>query len=171
MAQDASQITIGACDVTWNNVDIGHTLGGAKVTYTPSYADIKADLYGDTPYDKRLTGELIEITMTLVQWDLDVVQDAGLPIAGTESATKRTYGSEAAASLRSKAARLVLHPSRLDGSDRSEDIVVYKAAVHNAVTINFENSNEKGMEVTFIGLIDTDNASGNLLFMMGDSTT
>lgn len=171
MAQDTTQITIGTCDVTWGGVDLGHTLGGVTVTYTPEYADITADLYGNTVVDKRLIGETIEISMVLTQWDLDVVQDAAAPMAGTESATKRQYGSEASGSLLAKAQTLVLHPSRLSGSDRSEDVIVYKAAVASAVTINFENDNQKGTEVTFTGMIDTSKSAGNLLFMIGDSTS
>lgn len=171
MAQDASQITIGTCDVTFAGVDLGHTLGGVKVNYTPTYTDIKADLYGDTPYDKRLKGEMIEVTLTLVQWDIDVTLDAAMPLSGSSSnASKLQMGSEAAKSLRAQAGRLVLHPSRLGGSDRSEDVILYKAAVASAVPVNFENDNEKGMEITFVGLIDTDNSDGNLLFMIGDST-
>lgn len=171
MAQDPTQITIGTCDVSWGGVDIGHTIGGAVVTYTPEYADIKGDLYGNTIVDKRLLGELIEVTMTLAQWDLDVTADAAMPIAGTESATKRTYGSEAAVSLLAEAKSLTLHPSRLGASDRSEDVLIYKAVVASAVPINYQNDTQKGFEVTFMGLIDTTKANGNLLFLIGDSTT
>lgn len=171
MAQDTTQITLGTCDVTWGGVDLGHTFGGVVVTYSPEFTDIFADLYGNTVVDKYLIGEAIEVQLTLAQWDLDVTLDAAMPIAGTESATKRQYGSEAAQSLLAQAQRLVLHPSRLGASSRGEDIIIHKAAVTSAVPINLQNDNQKGMEVTFMGLIDTSKSAGNLLFEIGDSTT
>lgn len=168
---DTTQLTIGACSVSLGGIDLGHTKGGVKVKYTPEYADIQADLYGNTPVDKRLVGEMIEVTLALAEWDLEATLNAAMPVAGTESATKRQYGSHASESLLDRAAELVLHPLRLDASDRSEDIVVYKAVVASAVELNYENQNQKVMEVTFIGLVDTDKSEGNLLFMIGDSTT
>lgn len=171
MAQDTTQITIGTCDVEWDGDDLGHTVGGVVVTYTPEYADIHADLYGNSVVDKRLLGETVEITMTLAQWDIDGTLEAALPIAGTGSATKREMGSEAAKSLLDEAGALVLHPSRLDPTDRSENITVYQAAVASAVPINYQNDTQKGLEVTFIGLVDTAKNDGNLLFLVGDSTT
>lgn len=168
---DNSKLTIGACTVTWGGVDLGHTIGGSVVTYTPEWADILADLYGNTKVDQRLLGESIEITMTLAQWVLDETLDAAAPIGGVESSTKREYGSSASQSLLTEAKELVLHPIRLAAGDRSEDIVVYQAAVSSAVAINYQNDTQKGIEVTWIGLIEESNSDGNFLFLIGDSTT
>ena len=166
----ATNIKIGTCSITFKGTDLGHTMGGATFSYTPEYADILADQYGNTPLDKALVGEVVTITARLAESTIAnfaVAIPAGT-VAGATSG-RVTLGKDAGYRLSANAGALIVHPLVNASSNKDDDIVLYKAVVHEAVEVNYSNDEETVLEVTFIGLIDTTKSSGSLLGLIGDS--
>src|SRR6266567_2402593 len=71
---DATKVQLGTCQVTYKGVDLGHTIGGVQVTYTPNYHETSVDKYGSSVVEKFLIGErliakcnLAEITFANLQ--------------------------------------------------------------------------------------------------------
>lgn len=168
---DATNIKIGACSVTFNSVDLGHTKGGVEVTYAPEFADITADQYGNTPIDKALTGEVMTVKVPLTESQVANLNVAA-PLSTLAGATdaRATVGKDAGARLGAQAAQLVLHPLVNGASDYSDDIVLHKAVSHGEVVLPFMVDEQRVIEVEFIALIDTTKSNGNYLGHMGDST-
>lgn len=69
MAGDANNISIGSAQVCVNNSDIGFTTGGVKISYQPTFVEVRADQVGGIvkryKQEERLfvEFELIEITI------------------------------------------------------------------------------------------------------------
>lgn len=168
---DTTNIKIGVCSVTYNDVDLGHTKGGVTVSYSPEYSDITADQYGNTPVDKSLVGETLTVTVPLTESQVANINKA-IPLstlAGTSDG-RATIGKEAGNKLASLAYELVLHPFANAVGDLSEDVVIHKAVVHSDIEVGFTNDDQRIIEVEFVALIDTTKADGNLLGHIGDST-
>lgn len=163
-----ANVKLGPCDVTYNNVSVGHTKGGVTVSYEPEYHDITVDAYGNTVAEKVLIGESLKVTVPLAESTL-----ANMAVAipgGTYSAGDNIeIGLDAGERMLSKAALLVLHPSANTG-DLSEDVVLYKAISAEAIELKFAYDGEKVAEVVFQALIDETKSSGNRLGLIGDST-
>lgn len=157
--------------MTFNAVDLGHTKGGVEVTYTPEFADILADMYGTTPVDKALVGEVITIKVPLAESQVANLAKA-IPLSTLTGGTsgRTTIGKQAGARLGALAASLVLHPLVNGAGVLDDDVVIHKAVAHGEVVLPFMVDEERVVEVEFIALIDTTKSDGNLLGHIGDST-
>lgn len=169
---DTTKIKIGAASVSFGGTDLGHTMGGVTVKYSPEYADVTADQYGKTPVDKALIGEKVEVTVplaesTVANWN----KIAPLSTLAGSGNARATMGKDAGARLLSSAATLVIHPLYNSAGTRTEDFVVYKAVVTSEVPMKYENEKERTIEVTFSALIDTAKTSGNYLAAYGDTAS
>jgi len=168
---DATNIKIGACSVTFNAVNLGHTKGGVELSYSPEYTDITADQFGNTPIDKSLTGEIMTVKVPLTESqvaNLAVAVPLGTVVGATDG--RLTMGKDAGARLAAVAAQLVLHPLVNGATDYSDDVVLHKVAVHGEVVLPFMVDEQRVIEVEFVAFIDTTKSSGNYLGHMGDST-
>lgn len=165
---DVLNVQLGVCSIVFNGADLGHTIGGVEVTYSPEYHETKVDKYTGV-VERFLIGEKFGAKVPLAEFTLDVIK-AAIPNS-TKTSTKLTIGSNAGKRLSTSAATLVLHPVANEVSDRSDDVVIYKAAVTNEITIAHKNDGEKILEAMFEGLVDETRSDGNLLGLIGDSTT
>ena len=168
---DVTNVKIGVCNVTFNNVALGHTKGGVTVNYAPEYAEITVDQYGNTPVDKSLLGEMVTIKVPMAESQVSNLANA-MPL-GTLAGSgdgRVTLGKNAGARLGAESAQLVLHPIANASNDLSEDVVIHKAVVHNEIELGFTNEDERIVEVEFVALVDTTKADGNWLGFIGDST-
>lgn len=166
---DITKVELGACSITFNGVDLGHTLEGCEFTYEPVHTEVKVDKYGETVVDLRLIGEKVTVKCKLAEfkntnWAVAIPQGA---YAGAANA-RRTFGAAAGKKGSDDAAQLVIHP--LDKGTREHDIVLHKAYVQNAITIAHKNDEQKTMEVEFMALVDESKSDGNYLGLIGDST-
>lgn len=162
---------IGACDVYFKGVKLGHTKGGVTLTYSPEMADIVADQFGTTPLDKRVMGEVWTATLrlteeTIANWK--VALPAG-SVAGAGNG-RLTLGSNAGKSLRSEAGQLVLHPLANSPTDASNDVVFHKAIAFDEVEVESTNEDQKVLEIKMVALVDDTKADGSWLGHIGDST-
>jgi hypothetical protein len=164
---DATNISMGPCSIVFNSVDLGHTTGGVTVSYEPTWTEIKVDKFGEAAVDKYLGGEKLTAKVKLSEFTMANLKVA-MP-AGTQTVKKITLGAGVGARLSDSAALLVLHPIANLAADRSEDVVMYQAAVDSAVELPHTNEGEKSYEVTFTALIDESKSNGDYLGMIGDS--
>lgn len=167
---DVTKVKLGVCSVTFNGVDLGHTIGGVEVSYEPEYHDTAVDLYGNTIVESWLIGEKFSAKVPLAEFTIANLAVA-IPQGVTTGSTKHTMGAKAGKKSTVDAHPLVLHPIANAAGDRSEDVVFYKAIVINAITLAHKNEDEKIIEVEFLGLLDETKADGNYLGLIGDSTT
>lgn len=167
---DVTNVQLGVCTVTFNGVDLGHTIGGVEVSYEPVYHDVQVDKFGETNVEKYLTGEKLSAKVALAEYTIANLRNA-IPkstfagAANTRILIGRSAGSKATANT----AQLVLHPI-IEGT-RRHDIVLHKAYVASQVTLAHKNDEEKVIEVTFEALLDETKTDGNYLGLIGDSTT
>lgn len=166
---DVTNVQLGVCSVSFNGVDLGHTIGGVEVTYEPVNQDVMVDKYGDTVVEKYLTGEKWTAKVPMAEFTIANLRRA-IPqsqFAGAANA-RITIGAAAGKKASDDAAQLVLHPIN-EGTAR-HDMVFYKAIATSEVTISMKNDEAKVIEVTFEALLDETKSDGNYLGLIGDST-
>ena len=166
---DITQVQVGACSVSFNGLDLGHTKGGVEVTYEPTHKDVSVDKYGETVIQKRLTGEKLSAKVPLAEYTIANLRNA-IPqstFAGAANA-RITIGASAGQLATADAYQLVLHP--LTEGTRRHDVVIYKAYVASTVVLPHKIDEEKIIEVTFEALLDETKSDGNYLGLIGDST-
>lgn len=167
---DITNVKVGACDVTYNGVDLGHTIGGVEVSYEPVYKDVMVDAYGETIVEKYLIGEKLTAKVPLAESTIANLRNAVPQSTFAGAGNSRiTVGAKAGKKATDDAYELVLHPSG-EGT-RAFDIVLHKAYSSEAVTVSHTNDGEKVIEVTFQALLDESKSDGNYLGLIGDSTT
>ena len=167
---DITNVKMGSVDVEINGTDIGHTMGGAELNYEPVFADITVDKFGETPANKVLVGEHLTATVRFAEATLANLKRA-IPRGVNTVATKLTMGAAAGKLLSENAFRLVLHPTTNASTNKSEDVVFYKAVSAEPVEVPYHVDEQKVFEVTFHALIDESKTDGNYLGLIGDSTT
>jgi len=167
MAADIANVEMGVCTVTFDDVDLGHTKGGCLVSYAPDVHKVTVDKYGSTPAKMILIGERLTVKVPLAEATLANIMVA---IPGSTDATDAaTIGRSSGFDLSTVAATLVLHPIANEASDRSEDVVLYKAVAVEQVEIPFLFDGERVIEVTFEAMIDETQSDGSYLGLIGDS--
>lgn len=166
---DITKVKVGACSVTYNGVDLGHTKGGVEVTYEPIYHDVTVDKYGETVVEKVLIGEKLMAKVPLAESTIANLKNA-IPqgeFAGAGNA-RLTIGAVAGGKGSALAAQLVLHP--VGEGTRAFDVVLHKAYVANQITLNHVVDGEKIVECEFHALLDESKSADNYLGLIGDST-
>lgn len=166
---DITNVRVGACDVTFNGVVVGHTIGGVEVTYEPVYKDVMVDAYGETVVEKYLIGEKLTAKVPLAESTIVNMRNA-IPqstFAGAGNA-RITIGAKAGKKASDDAYQLVLHPS--GQGTRAFDIVLHKAYSSESVVLSHKHDEETVTEITFVALLDESKSDGNYLGLIGDST-
>lgn len=168
---DVTNVKIGVCTVSLGGVILGHTKGGVVVTYTPEFADITVDQYGNTVVDKVLIGEKLTAKVPLAETQIANLQKAIAEgtLAGSTSG-RVTIGKDSGARLSTVSAQLILHPIANLVTNHDEDVVFHKAVSTGEIELNYMVDEERVVEVEFTALVKTDNSTGNYLGHIGDST-
>lgn len=166
---DITNVQLGVCSITFNGVDLGHSMGGVEYSYEPEWHDTAVDKYGNTVVESRLIGEKITVKVPMAEFTIANLRVAmpGTTFAGAANA-RITQGRSSGLKASSIAAQLVLHP--IAEGTRRHDIVVHKAFVNSQVVLNHKIDDEKVYEVEFMALLDETKSDGNYLGLIGDST-
>jgi hypothetical protein len=166
---DVTNVQLGVCSVSYNGIDLGHTLGGVEVSYEPVYQDIQVDKYGETIVNQVLTGEKLSAKVPLAEFTVANLKTAipNATYAGAGNA-RVLIGKSAGTKQTANAYQLVLHPTA-EGTKR-HDVVLYKAVVSSQIMLAHKNDEKKIIEVEFTALLDETKTDGNYLGMIGDST-
>jgi len=167
---DVTNVAIGPCNVSINGVDVGHTIGGAEVAYSPSFKDIMVDKYGDTVVEKALIGEGFKVKFKIAESTMLNFKKA-IPLGTLAGGDARlTIGKEAGELLSASAYEVVLHPNQNLPANLADDVVLYKAVCVSEIVIPYRHNEERVFEVEFAALIDETKSDGSYLGLIGDST-
>lgn len=167
---DIANVQVGACSVTFNSLDLGHSIGGAEVSYEPEHHDVAVDKYGNTVVQKYLIGEKLTVKIALAEYTIANLRNSMPQSTFAGAANSRiTIGAAAGKKATEDAYQLVLHPL-IEGT-RRHDVIIYKAYVASTVVLPHKFDETKVVEVTFEALLDESRSDGNYLGMIGDSTT
>lgn len=165
---DATKIQLGPCSVTYKGRDMGHTIGGVTVTYSPDYYKSKVDKFGSSTVESFLVGEQLTAECNLAEFTLANLQDAinQSTLQGDDSVS---VGSNAGKKASANAGLLVLHPLAAGSGVRDYDVSIYKAVIVSELTIEHKTDGEKVIPCMFEGLVDENRSDGNMLGFIGDS--
>lgn len=171
MAKDISKARIaGPQTITFDGVDMGHTLDGVEFTYERDFEDVIVDKYGDTPIDKVLTGNRLMVKFKLAQPDWDQYNMAVPETSsydGVSTADRTDFGVDAGASLRAEAKALVIHPMKNAPTVFTDDITLYKAVSVENIQVPYKNNEQQVIEITMLALVDESYGSGRRLGHIG----
>lgn len=162
---DATNIKMGTCNISFDGVDLGLTIGGVEVEVTTNTHETKVDQYGDTAANETIMGRSIVVKAPLAETTLanmaDLMPGATLIGTGTEKVEVTTG---VGVSLLTTAKELILHPIELLVSDLSEDLTIPLANTPGAMQFAYKYDQERVFMAEFKGYPDTN----GLLFTYGD---
>jgi len=162
-----ANIRIGICSVTFNGVDLGHTLDGVSFDLKRTFVPLMVDKYGTTPIDQALQGTDLDIKMKFAEPVLDLLQQV-YPEGDWRSGTagkRMGLGADAGTLVRANSYQLTLHPVSM--ADTSEDIVIYNAVNINNIVLEYSIKNQRVIECSFQALVNESQVSGRRLGHIG----
>ena len=167
---DVSKIKLGACKVTWNNVDLGYTKGGVEVEITTAKKKIMVDQFGETEVNEYIMGRSVIVRVPLAESDLTLLASVipGSTLVtnvGPPARKKLNIPTGTGVSLRDLAEQLVLHPANELVTFKDDDFVVPLATASGDITFAYRHDEERVFMVEFVGYAD--NTTG-LLAIIGD---
>jgi hypothetical protein len=170
---DATNVKIGVCSVTYKGTDLGFTQGGVEVEVATESHEVLVDQFGTTPLADTITGRTCKVRVPLAETTLEnlvaLMPGATLITDGVDSTKLRVdVTSGVGTSLIDSAGVLSLHPKVLSASDVSEDFTLPLAATPGAINFAYKTDEERIFNVEFTAYVDT--SAGNLLFQFGDLT-
>ncbi len=177
MGKNSQEIRIGDVDLYLDLHDgtgeqsLGYTKGGVTFTIEREFADLTVDEFGSAPLDKALTGHKVMIKAILAQpsnVNLALAIPEGLS-AHTALDSKAGFGTKAGKLLSTLAGELRMHPRANTPSNRNEDVYIWKAVSVENIELGYKIDDQRTLEVTFEGLVDTTQPDGQLLGRVGDS--
>lgn len=170
---DLSKVEVaGPCRLTYDGVDLGHTLGGVVFKAARDFTKVMADKYGSTPVDYVLNGTevTIEVTFAQTEWyqlDKAMLETSSYDGAGT--ADRVDVGGETGYSLRQDAKQLIIHPLKNAATDYSDDITIYLAVSTGDIELPYKVDEQKAVQVTFTALVSEAYGAGRRLGHIGPS--
>ena len=158
------------------SLDLGKTKEAITVSFEKEIQTATANQTGSLALAQQLSGETASIEMSLVE--LSAARLNKLIGEGYGSSLTPAGGTEVIGSGSKKlgessfnlAGKLVLHPIRLDASDKTLDLTFWKT-VAEASSINYDSQDTKALSLTFNALNDeTRPEEVSLYVLQGDST-
>lgn len=164
-----SNLRMGVCSLNLGGIDLGHTLGGTKITITRKLTDLKADKYGDSPIDKVVTDVELKVVTKVAEPVADNIKKVMPEGDYQTNGSNQRLGIAAGegAGMRQYALQLVLHPLSKGATDYSEDFTVYKAVPTVSPVINYEVAGQRVFDVEFDALVDEEYVAGRRLGHFG----
>lgn len=168
---DTNNIKLGTCKVLFDGVDLGLTIGGVELSVETSTHETKVDQFGETTVNEIITGRNITVSVPMAETTLEnlaaSMPGATLVIDGVDANIKRVdVETGIGQSLLTYAKELRLHPIANADGDKSEDVVIPKAATAGAMSFAYQLDQERVYNCEFKGYPDIDN--NFMLFHFGD---
>jgi hypothetical protein len=162
-------LRIGPCSLVWKTQDLGHTLGGVKLTYERKLTDLKVDKYGDSPVDSALTSTMLQIAFKVAEPVAALIQRIIPEGSNNTGGLGQQVGFAAGEgdTMRKYAGLLTMHPLSKVPTDTSEDITVYLAYPSGNTVLNYDANNQRVYEVTMGALVDEEFTAGRRLGHIG----
>lgn len=159
-------VKLGVCKIYAGGTDLGFTIGGVEVTYSPEYQETKVDqLTGIV--ERFLIGEKLSAKVPLAEFVVANLK-ASIP-HGTQVGKAITVGGVTGRRSSPLAVQIRLHPIANADNDKTDDVILHKATNTAELTIGHKNDGEKILECTFEAYSDNTKPAGNMLGLIGDS--
>jgi hypothetical protein len=140
---------LSPCRVIYNGVDIGGTNGNVKVKLNYTKSDLKADQYGDTVLDRRVSGFNSDIEFTLAEINDITKWKVAIPnstLVGTIPNRSVAFLSKIGESDLSLAHSLTLHPLSKADADLTGDITFPLATAESVSEVDFGPKAQQGLK-------------------------
>ena len=140
---------LSPCRVTYNGVDLGGTNGNVKVKLNYTKSDLKADQYGDTVLDRRVSGFNSDIEFTLAEINDITKWKVALPnstLVGTYPNRSIVFLSKIGEGDLSLAHTLTLHPLSKADADLTGDITFTLATAESVSEVDFGPKSQQGLK-------------------------
>jgi hypothetical protein len=141
-----------------SQVDLGGTLGNIIVTPKYGKAEIKADQFGNTVLDRRVSGFECMITTELAEVANKDIWKVVFPHAtetGTGTTGSMSFISNVGDSDLANSQVLTLHPLSNASGDTSHDYTFYKAVASAESTIEYSPTGQSKLKIVWNILPDT----------------
>lgn len=160
---------LGPCQVVFNGVDLGKTMGGVIFRHTEESRPVVEDQSGVTEVDLIKVGATCEVEVPLTRVSLG--QLAVVTGGATYTGTRLRVAVPVGISLLSLAKTLVLKPY-IDGeatTDSTKWLTIYKAYARADYEVVFNNEGQRIYKVVFKAFPDSSNLVGTKpgLWVMG----
>lgn len=170
---DISKLKVAAGSlITFNGVDLGHTVEGTTLEIEREFASVNADIYGTTPVDMVLSGQRATISLKLAEISpgtMNNVMPENDYDIGAAFADHSHFGTKSGYSLRTDAAELVITPQGGNSND-GLTLTLFKAVNVGNVSLAYKIDEQSVFDgVEFLALVDESRADtdGRLLGRMG----
>lgn len=165
-------VKLGPCKVTYGDVDLGLTKGGVEVSITTNKHEVMVDQFGSTAVNDYITGRTGTVKVPMAETDLAkllvVIPGAKLVTdATTPSKKKLEIPTAVGTSLLESALALVLHPTAMATTDKSDDVTVPLASPAGNIQFSFQVENERVYAIEFQMY---PNEETGLLCILGDAS-
>lgn len=158
-AGDVRAVHLGACQVTWNGVDLGSTKGGVDLAIKTETKRVSIDSFGAKRVDEWITKRLVEVKVPLAETSFASLSALLALTDATIGATLLTVNDGAGVALSATTKPLVLNPlGTAYGSDAG--VTVLSAALTGQITTSYRVDQERVWALVFTGYPD---ATGKLL--------
>jgi hypothetical protein len=140
---------LGPCQVLYNAVDLGPTLGGVTFKEELHSVDIKEDGHGDTPVDAIFTGRIVTIECKFTRQTL--AQLEAVIESSTKGASNLKVVNSVGNDMFADAEELILKPlvDNVASVTASEWLHVHRAYPIASVELPYDNSGQRIVNVTF----------------------
>ena len=169
---NASNVQLGTCSVIFGSTDLGLTKGGVEVQVQTQTYKITVDQFGSTEINEYITGRTAMVKVPMAETDLAllaaVIPNSTLVTDSvTPSKKKINVGTSTGTSLRTFAAKLVLHPLAQSASSKNYDFVLPITCPKGDFTFAYKLDEERVYNVEFYGYPDL---TTGLLYVIGDES-
>lgn len=155
---------LGPCQITFNSVDLGKTMGGVIFRDSMNQVPVMEDQAGSTPVDHILTGRNIQVEIPMSRSTLAQLT-AVLPGASSYG-SYTVVNNQAGIARAATAAKLVIQPL-VDGSPSADALTIWKASPITDIELTFDNENQRVYKVLFNVYPDASN--NNRLYQIGNT--
>ncbi len=140
---------LGPCQVLWNNIDLGPTLGGVSFKEEQHSVDIKEDGHGDTPVDAVTTGKITSVEANFTRSSLTQLEY--MIESATKSATNLKVVNSVGNAMFALSEELILKPlvDNVPSVTASEWLHVHRTYPLGAPEWKFDNSGQRVLKVVF----------------------
>lgn len=167
-----ANMELSPCQVTFNSVDLGGTLGNVTIIPKYSLSEIKADQYGSLVLNRKVSGLDIQVKTELAETKLKDNWSVIFPFG-----TMHTSGGNKAMQLDSQvgmdqltyAHQLTLHPLAAASGDVTTDHTFFKACADAASQLVLGPTEQHKLPITWNVLPDTTQTPPRL-YRFGDTT-
>lgn len=167
ITKSTTTVPYGPAHVTLDGVTIGYTKGGIEFSLGKELMAITVDDFGSTPVNFVPTGFSCTVKMMLAQNEVQIIAEL-LPEGTLTSTTKLQLNATVGTATGSTASTLLIHPLSKSASDRTQDIVLWKAVCTEISPLKIVFDDQPVWEATFTAIVDV--SSSNRLVTLGDST-